>query len=147
MELIANLIPNWTVLPMWLVFMATFVTLNALVIRPTLHIITERQRRTIGFQKEAALLEKEAAELLQQYEMCINTARNEARQKRDAILIKAHQQQRDIIQQARKKMEAALGNTRNEIRANIQRAREELKTHTQELAETITKKLIHREAA
>jgi F0F1-type ATP synthase membrane subunit b/b' len=127
--------------------LSNLISLNALVIKPTLEIITERQKRTTGFQKEAALLEKEAAGVLQQYETRINAARNEARQKRDAILFAAHQQQRDVIQQARKKMEADLASTRNEIRANIQRVREELKTHTQELAAAITKKLLEREAA
>lgn len=142
-----NLIPDWTAFPMWLIFISTFVALNFLIIKPTLQIISERQKRTVGFQKEAALLEKEAAILLQQYETKMNEARNQARQLRDSILVATHNEQREAIQKARQIMDAELSLTRKEIRANIQQVREVLKKQTEEFATEITKKLLEREAA
>ncbi len=142
-----NLSPDWTIIPMWFIFVGSFLVLHFLIFKPTLKIMSERERLTGGLRNEAGRFEKEAFTLAQEYETKMVAARNEARALRDSIIKKAHDEQHATIQKAHEDSAQKLEDITIKIAEEGRKAREELKFKASEIADAITQKLINRKAA
>lgn len=142
-----DLLPNSTILPMWGIFIASFLVLYTLVFKPTLKILSERAKLTVGLQKDAAYFTEQALIKLKEYEALMAEARSVARSKRDEILAMAQQEHKQIISQAREESDHYLDGAKNEIAKQSAEARMNLKAESEKLASAIVTKLTERKVA
>ena len=142
-----NLVPDWTMVPMWFVFFATVLMLNTLVFKPTMSILAERKKRTEGSDKEVHYFNDQSQIKMKEYSSLMLEARNLAREARDEILKEADHHQKEIINEARVFSEGALSKARDQIQSDALTARNQLKTLVGDLSDSIKNKVIDRKVA
>jgi len=142
-----NLIPDWTIIPMWFIFMACLFVLNRFVFRPTLNILSERKKKTIGLEKDVRYFEEQSEIKLKEYESLMMDANNLARNARDEILKAANGQQREINSEAKQEAEKQMAKVKDQIKHESTIARQNLKQYSDQLAQEIADKLIERKVA
>lgn len=142
-----NLVPDWTIVPMWFVFISTVLVLNAFVFKPTLKILAERRKRTEGSDKEVKHLSEQTQIKLKEYEVVMAEALAVARGARDVILKQADLQQKEIVNEARAQAEKSLSVAKVQIQKDAETAREQLKAVATELAQSIKNKVVERKVA
>lgn len=115
-------------------FIVLVFPLNALLFRPLIRVMDEREERIGGARERAAQVQTQAAEALARYEESILDAREEAllhrRQHLDAARAELQQTTRDAKDEAARELERARG----ELEASIGAARETLRGGAEELA-------------
>lgn len=142
-----NLVPDWTIVPMWFVFISTILVLNTLVFKPTLKILAERRKRTEGSDKEVKHFSESTQVKLKEYEALMMEARTVARGARDEILKQADLQQKEIVNAARAQADKSMSVAKTQIQKETETARSELKTIATELAQSIKNKIVERKVA
>lgn len=142
-----NLVPDWTFVPMWFVFVATFFVLNTLVFKPTLQILAERRKRTEGSDKEVRHFNEQTQIKLKEYESILQEARNVAREARDGMIRQADAQHKQIVAEARKAAEQSLKVAKQQIQTESQTAKTELKSNVESIADSIKNKVMQRKVA
>lgn len=142
-----NLLPDLTILPMWLIFMATMLTLNHFVFKPTLAILSERNKRTEGSDKEVVYFTEQTQIKLDEYENLMNDAWTLARSARDEVLREAEATQKEILTEARSETDNKLNAAHKEVQTQANQARSSLAQSAAAMAKEITNKLIDRKVA
>lgn len=132
---------------MWFIFITSLLVLNHLVFKPTLKILNERHKRTVGFEKDAKYYSEQSAIKLKEYESLMADARNLAREARENILKSATGHQREIISEARNIAENELALIKKQISEETRIAREKLSQESESLATEIASQLIQRKVA
>ncbi|MBF0105845.1 MAG: ATP synthase F0 subunit B [Deltaproteobacteria bacterium] len=142
-----SLIPDKTIIPMWFIFITAMLSLNHLVFKPTLLVLKERKKRTIGLETEAKDLRELTDTKLREYETQMAAAKNQARLARDEILKTASLKEKQVISAAREFAEKQLTEVKAQIANEALKAQQNLKNEAEKLAEQIATQLLHREAA
>lgn len=133
------LIPDLTLL---LALMGLFAVLvfpaNAMVFRPLLRVLDEREEQVDGKRTRAQQLERQAQEVLEKYESSIRQVREEAEQAR-----------RGALEEARSVSQGTTGDARGEAEREIERARAEIASELDSARVTMRSEaqLLAREAA
>src|SRR6267142_3163779 len=84
-----------------ILFIVLWLILNKILFQPYLHLLEERERRTIGAEHDSTDLEHEGARLRAQYEEKIAQAQADGYTAKEAILQQARQQRERVLNQAR----------------------------------------------
>ncbi len=131
-----------------LALIALFVLLiapaNALVFKPLLRVLDERDARIAGTRTKAERLEQAAAALLARYEQAVRETREEGERGRRALLTDVRAEVQREISAARREAEGRLERARGEIAASLESARGTLRGQAQDLARQAASQVLGR---
>jgi F-type H+-transporting ATPase subunit b len=117
---------------------------NALVIKPLLRVLDEREARTAGTRTKAERLEQEAAAILARYERAVRDTREEGERNRRSLLTEVRSEAQREIAAARREAEGRLDGARSEIAASLDSARGSLRSQAQDLARQAASQVLGR---
>lgn len=137
-----NLIPDWTVGPMWFVFISALLVLNTFVFKPTLALLAERRKHSVDLRKQAESLQQKAENQLKDYEALMGQARASARAARETVLKTADSEQKQVIAKAREQAEQTLSGVKAQIGAESAMAGHQLTVMARDLAQQLVQKLV-----
>jgi len=134
---------NITLLWQIVVLLLLFVWLSKVLFAPMLAVFEERERRIDGAKREAAQLESEAQnkmeEVQRRVEESMALARSElSNLKNEGLLI-----QRKMIDDAKHSAKAKMDQASKELRVEMDRTRKDLRVHVQELAHEVLSKVLN----
>jgi F-type H+-transporting ATPase subunit b len=136
-----DLIPNQTIIYMWLIFMASYWVLSRFVFKPTIPIINERYKRTEGLVHETKVLSEKVAKLQAEYATLMEETRQEARQVREEIVQAAETEAKEIIAQTRQASEKTISKAKSEIAGEVSVALVQVARMSEELASQMSDKI------
>ena len=102
-----KLIPDdWSVVVALILGFAILIPIvNALIVRPVLKVVDEREDRVAGARRRADKLEAEAAAVLSRYEQAVRETRDECERDRRVHIDAAPAQQAELTSTAREEAE------------------------------------------
>jgi F-type H+-transporting ATPase subunit b len=131
-----------------LALIAFFVVLiapaNALVFKPLLRVLDERDARIAGIRTKAERLEHEAAAILARYEQAVRETREEGERGRRSLLSEVRAEVQREIAAARRDAEGRLETARGEIAASLESARASLRGQAHDLASQAASQVLGR---
>jgi F-type H+-transporting ATPase subunit b len=125
-------------------FVLLIAPVNALVLKPLLRVLDERDARTAGTRTKAERLEQEAAAVLARYEQAVRETREEGERGRRALLTEVRAETQREIAAARRDAEGQLETARGEIATSLTSARSSLRGQAQELASQAASQVLGR---
>ncbi|HKA15353.1 MAG TPA: ATP synthase F0 subunit B [Myxococcota bacterium] len=139
------LIPEFRLLVALLFFFVLLIApANALVLRPLLRVLDERDARTAGTRAKAERLEHEASAILTRYEQAVRETRDESERGRRELLAQVRAEAQREIAGVRRDAEARLDGARGEIRTALEAARGALRGEAQDLARQAASQVLGR---
>lgn len=142
-----DLFPNWTLLPMWGIFMTVLFVLTRFVFEPTMEIIEERKNQGENLVEDSKTLVEKTKTLSTQYQEKIQEAKWGALKEKELILNESRLQEANLINQARKQSEDKLNAIRTHLETERKEAQLQLKTYVEMLAEDITNTILEKKVA
>jgi F-type H+-transporting ATPase subunit b len=140
-----ELVPDPRLLiPLIVFFVLLIAPANALVFKPLLRVLDEREARTAGTRAKAQRLEQEAAAILARYEAAVRETREQGERDRRTLLSEVRSEAQREIGVARQDAEARLESARGEIAASLESARGALRGQAQELARQAASQVLGR---
>ena len=137
-----ELMPDLTIVPMWFLFITSVLVLNRFVFQPTLLIVREREKLTIGHRNQAVENLQKAESKLKAYEAILADARLAGRKKREENLKKAGLKQKELLDEARLKAEGYLSQFRVDLQAETEKAKAHLNSDATTLSDEIVNRLV-----
>ncbi|HEX7128134.1 MAG TPA: ATP synthase F0 subunit B [Thermodesulfobacteriota bacterium] len=137
----AEIVNSGIILVTFLVLMAF---LNAVLFRPMLRYLDEREAKTHGAVDEAKALEEEAARALEAYEARLSAARSEAQVETAAARKRASDEEQAILERAREDAARRIGEIERDVAAATEQARSVLGAQAREMARAIAEKVLGR---
>jgi F-type H+-transporting ATPase subunit b len=125
-------------------FVLLIVPANALVFKPLLRVLDERDARIAGTRTKAERLEQEAAAILARYEQAVRETREEGERGRRALLTEVRAEVQREITAARRDAEGRLESARGEIAGSLESARASLRGQAQDLASQAASQVLGR---
>lgn len=142
-----DLIPNETIIFMWVIFIAVLIALSRWVFKPTLKLMEERKNKTERLLEETTQLTEKTQEMLALYEEKIDKARLEAAKEREKIINQTRSEEAKIVSQARKENETLISKMKSELKNEKEKAELQLKQKTKGLALLMVNKILERKVA
>jgi F-type H+-transporting ATPase subunit b len=130
-----------------LLFTFLVVLLKPLLFDPLMKVFEEREKRTEGAKADAREMDKQAAELLTQYEAEIEKIRREAGREREELRAETAKLEANIMAEARAESARILEAGKAKIAAEMATLRAELSRQTPALAAEIASKVLGREVS
>jgi F-type H+-transporting ATPase subunit b len=125
-------------------FVLLIAPVNALVIKPLLRVLDERDARTAGTRARAERLEQEASAILARYEQAVRDTRDEGERGRRALLTEVRAEVQREVAAARRDAEGQLERARGEIASALASARASLREQAQDLARQAASQVLGR---
>jgi F-type H+-transporting ATPase subunit b len=139
------LVPDPRLLIALIVFFVVLIApANALVFKPLLRVLDERDARTAGTRARAERLEQEASAILARYEQAVRETREESERSRRALLTEVRAEAQREIGGARRDAEGRLEAARGEIGSALASARGSLRGQAQDLASQAASQVLGR---
>jgi F-type H+-transporting ATPase subunit b len=132
------------ILPLIALFALLIAPANALVLKPLLRVLDERDARIGGTRARAERLEQDAAEVLARYERAVRETREDSERTRRALLTEVRSEVQREIAAARNEAEGRLDGARAEITASLESARGALRGEAQDLARQAASQVLGR---
>lgn len=129
---------------LWAIFLIVVISLNYLVIQPTLRIINARREKTSGLMDQAEALQVKYENDLKVYEAEIDRIQLEAAKKREEIILEARQYESKTVAKARADAEEYLGKLREQVAGEAEQARLKLGTFAKQLADVMANRVLGR---
>jgi F-type H+-transporting ATPase subunit b len=126
------------------IFLVLLVILRALVFKPFLRLLDEREKRTSGARAETERLLADAAAKVQAYEASIQSAKLAALDDRAKIRATGAGEARSILEAARQKTQRSLEDARKDLAKDVAQSRQELSRRATELGRAVAEKLLAR---
>lgn len=136
--------PDGSILVILLIFIALVPTLNALVVRPIMRVLAERERLTSGTETFAHTIVNTIEYRLASYEEAIRDARTESYKLLEARRADAAAERQTVIDRARAEAEERIAGARAEIGRDAETARGRLEADAREIARDISSNLLGR---
>lgn len=115
-------------------FVVLIFPVNALLFKPLLRVLDERDARITGTRAKAAKLQGNAAELLAQYERQVAETKEASEQERRGLLEEVRAEAQRETAAARSEGESRIEQARREVAESLDGARDILRAQSQELA-------------
>ncbi|MCH7867895.1 MAG: ATP synthase F0 subunit B [Myxococcales bacterium] len=139
------LLPNPTTLvPLIIAFVLLIGPLNAMIFRPLLRVLDERDAKIAGATHEAGQLVERARELTQRYRETVREARDDAEVARKQQLEAARSEHASITNEARAQSEVEIRRARVDIEGALVEARETLEATSRDLAKVAAERILGR---
>jgi F-type H+-transporting ATPase subunit b len=143
-----QIIPDLSrLIPLLILFVVLVPILNALLFRPLLRVLDEREQRIDGARTRAAELSRQAAELVARHDEAIRQARELAHGEQVRHVEQARSQHHATVGEARRQAEQQITTARIDIARVAESARTALGAEAQQLAREIAARLLGRSAA
>ena len=130
-----------------LLFTFFVVLLKPLLFDPLMKVFEEREKRTEGAKAEAREMDKQAADLLTEYEAELDKVRREASRERDELRAETAKLEAKIMAEARAESAKILETGKSKIAAEVEVLRAELDKATPALAAEIASRVLGREVS
>jgi F0F1-type ATP synthase membrane subunit b/b' len=130
--------------PLILLFVMLIPFSNALVLKPLLRVLDERDSRIGGTRARAERLERDADEILARYERAVHETRDESERARRTQLTEVRSEAQREIASARSDAEGRLAGARGEIAASLESARGSLRGQAEDLARQAASQVLGR---
>lgn len=128
-------------------FLVLWFVLNKVLFRPYLRLLEEREAKTAGASHDAADLEREGARLKAQYEERVAQAQAAGGAAKEAILQEARQRREQVLIQARQEATATLELARREIASQVAGERQLAAAEAATVARQMASKILGRNLA
>ena len=143
-----NIYPNLTLVILQLIpFLLTIFALNAIIFKPMLKYLDDRENASSGAEKEAKEIAAEIEARLAELQEKIQAAQQEASGKRSAAREEFVRKYNDVIHQTRKEADQEIKKAIAEISAQQAAARQEIKVQAKEIATQIASQALGRDLA
>ena len=127
-----------------LLFLLMVPPVNALLLRPLLRVLDERESRIAGTRQRANKVAADADEILARYEQAVRDVRDEAERDRKQRLLAARSETAAQTAAARSAAEQDMNRARGEIAEALAEARQSLRPHAEGLARAAAARVIGR---
>lgn len=138
--------PN-TVVVLVIAFALLVPVVNALIVRPVLKVVDDREDKIAGARRRAEKLEREADRVLSRYEEAVRETRELCERDRRVQLDAARAQQAEVTGAARAEAEREIAQSRGELQASLGQARSGLRAATEGLARQAAERILGRTVA
>jgi F-type H+-transporting ATPase subunit b len=135
---------NYTLLVQLVNFIVFVFILNALLYKPILAKLREREAKIRGDREQADELIKRAEESEEQHQKALAAARQTAGQEKAVLLAEAKKTEAGILDKARNEAAAIVDNMKKAIEAEAAQARSALQKEMTPLARSIAQKILGR---
>ncbi|MBA2848036.1 ATPase [Thermosulfuriphilus ammonigenes] len=125
------------------ILILTFI-LNAILIKPILRILREREEHFAGLEQDIQRFTESAEQLLENYNRRLAEARMEAGKKREELKLQAKQEEKSILEAATKEAEARKSELLSQVMKEIEGVRKALREQVEGFAAQIAQKLLGR---
>ena len=125
-------------------FLLLIPLVNELLFKPVFRLLDAREERIDGARRRAALLEHDAAAVLERYRAAVSEVRAESDAERKATLEAARQTQAEQIARERVEAERRMEATKREIDGALESARESLRRDVEALAREAATRILGR---
>jgi F-type H+-transporting ATPase subunit b len=134
-------------IPLLVLFIVLVPILNALLFKPLLRVLDEREQRIDGARTRATELARQAGELVARHDAAIREARERAHGEHVRLVEAARGEHQTTVGEARKSAETELVAARAAITRVADAARTSLAAEAEQLAREIATRLLGRNAA
>jgi len=138
------ILPDYTTAIQFIIFIVTALVLGRFLFQPIMSLFEEREKKTIGTQKEADSVKERADSLMAQYEADIERERRDAAGEREKIRQEASERSRNILEKAREESQKSVDEIRAKLGQELLSARESLRKDASELARQMALRLLGR---
>jgi F-type H+-transporting ATPase subunit b len=138
---------NFTLFIQLINFLALLFILNAILYKPVIAKIREREARIKQDQEQAFELEQKVLAQESQHQQELANARQTAAQEKGDLLAEAKKKEADILAAARNEAAKIVDEMKSAIQADAAEARKALKAQMTPLAESIAEKILGRKVA
>src|SRR6202030_4323495 len=128
--------------PTVLIVLAFCVMLRALFFKPLLAVMAERDARTVGARKAAAVAEAAAAEKVKQYQEALKKARAQVYLEQEAARKKVLDERAAQLKEARSKAAAMVNAERERIAAEVVAVRREIESSITQFAALVARRVL-----
>lgn len=136
-----------TILIQFLIFLIALYFLNSLFFKPMLDLADKREELTKGTVDEARDLTQKAEEVINEYNVKIEQARDEAFEKRAEIRKEGQVEAERLVSEARDHSQKSLESYQNELESHISKIKENVKPEIDLLAKEIASKVLEKEVS
>ncbi|MBI3398910.1 MAG: ATP synthase F0 subunit B [Deltaproteobacteria bacterium] len=128
-------------------FFILYFILNALLYKPVLKILEERDKNIAGTKKEAEALEAELQKRLLEYKNKLNEAKTKAQEERLRLRQKGLDKEREILENAQKDSQDSLMEAKEKLVKDVKSALTQLKEESKIISKDIAEKILERKVA
>lgn len=129
---------NVTLVVQLIIFLFLIGLLNSFLFGPTVRLLEERKRRSIGAIEEAKRLEEETAKIMEEYERKIQEAKVLAQEERGRIRQEGLEREREIVDKAREEASKFLA----QIKCDLDRQAEAILQHFRKESKAIVGEMV-----
>jgi len=138
------MIPDWTIVVQFGIFVFSLLVLNLVLFKPVLKTLEERDSRTRGNEDEAEALTKKTEIKVHSYERRMTAARQRASEERRKVAKEGADRERELLDAARSRAAKALDEAAAKVAEEKAAASRELTGQVQALAVEIASKVAGR---
>ena len=128
-------------------FFVLYFILNAVLYKPVLKILDERDKNIRGTKQEAEILEAELQKRLMDYEKKLNEAKARAQEERLRIRQEGLDKEREIIENERKDAHDSLLQAKTKLESEIKSTLIRLKDESRVISKGIAERILDRKVA
>jgi F-type H+-transporting ATPase subunit b len=138
---------NFTLFIQLINFLALLLILNAILYKPVIAKIREREARIRKDQEQALELEQKVLAQENQHQQELANARQTAAQEKGGLMAEAKKVESDILAKSRAEAAKIVDEMKGAIQADAAEARQALRAQMTPLAESIAEKILGRKVA
>lgn len=135
---------NVTLIVQIINFLALLLVLNALLYKPVIAKIREREDRIRNDREKAAELEGQVQEQEKRHQQELAIVRQTGAQEKNALTVEAKKKEAEILDKARAEASRIVEDMKASIRVEAEAVRKALKTEMTPLAQSISEKILGR---
>jgi F-type H+-transporting ATPase subunit b len=128
--------------PVALIVLIFYVVFRFLFFKPLLHVMAEREARTLGAQKAAEAAQAAAAEKTKQYEEAARHAKAQVYAEQEAERKKTLDERAAFLKDARSKASEEVSRAKENVAAQLGSAKKEIEKSVPELAAEIARQVL-----
>jgi F-type H+-transporting ATPase subunit b len=144
---VLQILPDLTLAIQIILFLLFIWIMNALLFKPTLKVLEERERRIDGARARAAQLEAGAEEAIARYAARVREARSEGEKARAALMQGALEEEERVASEGRGRAAETSARIRETIAREAAGAREDLERQARQFATLIAEQVLGRKVA
>ena len=128
--------------PVALIVLIFYFILRAFFFKPLLHVMAEREARTIGAQKAAEAAQAAAAEKRKQYEQALRQAKAKVYAEQEAERKKVLDVRAAFLKETRNKATGEVNRAKESLAQELEAAKQEIAVKVPELAAEIARRVL-----
>ena len=126
-------------------FLISYFTFKTLILKPYMHAMEEREKRTVGNEEAAVRLTQEAGDIYGEYEKKAKDLNAKIKSQYDQSRGEAMKEYERLVVQARSEAEKVLAQSREQIGTQIKGAKAQLSNEVPGISAAIASKLAGKE--